>query len=90
MNKVLLIIIGVLILLAVILILIIKFKSDKIKTKEKKIDELIVEKNEREIKMNILNEELKIEKEFNEKIKTKLANISDMSIDDILHELQNG
>lgn len=79
----------VLIFLIVVLILGIKSKNEKIEKLEKEIDEICDELENIETKNEILIKELKIEKEHNDKLAKKLADISTMSIDDVLHELQN-
>lgn len=64
--------------------------------KNKKIKKLEIENwsmseqlDELEIKYNALIKEAEIEKESNKKLVKRLADISCMSIDDVLHELQN-
>lgn len=88
-SKLIAIFIGLLIFSIGVLILIIKSKNKKIEKLEKEIDEICDELENIETKNEILIKELKIEKEHNDKLAKKLANISTMSIDDVLHELQN-
>jgi uncharacterized protein YoxC len=88
-SKLIAIFIGLLIFSIGILILIIKSKNKKIEKLEKEIDEICDELENIETKNEILIKELKIEKEHNDKLAKKLADISTMSIDDVLHELQN-
>lgn len=88
-SKLIVIFIGLLIFSIGVLILIIKSKNKKIEKLEKEIDEICDELENIETKNEILIKELKIEKEHNDKLAKKLANISTMSIDDVLHELQN-
>ena len=88
-SKLIAIFIGLLIFSIGVLILIIKSKNKKIEKLEKEIDEICDELENIETKNEILIKELKIEKEHNDKLAKKLADISTMSIDDVLHELQN-
>lgn len=88
-SKLIAVFIGLLIFSIGILILIVKYKDKKIKKLEKEIDEICNELENIETKNEILIKELKIEKEHNDKLAKKLADISTMSIDDVLHELQN-
>lgn len=88
-SKLIAIFIGLLIFSISVLILIIKSKNKKIEKLEKEIDEICDELENIETKNEILIKELKIEKEHNDKLAKKLADISTMSIDDVLHELQN-
>lgn len=88
-SKLIAIFIGLLIFSIGILILIVKSKNKKIEKLEKDIDEICDELENIETKNEILIKELKIEKEHNDKLAKKLADISTMSIDDVLHELQN-
>lgn len=88
-SKLIAIFIGLLIFSIGILILIVKSKNKKIEKLEKEIDEICDELENIEAKNEILIKELKIEKEHNDKLAKKLADISTMSIDDVLHELQN-
>lgn len=88
-SKLIAIFIGLLVSIIGILILIIESKNKKIKKIEDENWELFNQLDSVESKNNILIEELKIEREHNEKLSKKLANISNMPIDDILHELQD-
>lgn len=88
-SKLIAMFIGLLIFSIGVLILIIKSKNKKIEKLEKEIDEICDELENIETKNEILIKELKIEKEHNDKLAKKLADISTMSIDDVLHELQN-
>lgn len=88
-SKLIAIFIGSLVLVIGILILIIKSKNKKIKEIDDENWELFNQLDSVESKNNILIEELKIEREHNDKLTKKLADISCMSIDDVLHELQN-
>lgn len=88
-SKLIAIFIGLLCFSIGVLILIIKSKNKKIEKLEKEIDEICDELENIETKNEILIKELKIEKEHNDKLAKKLADISTMSIDDVLHELQN-
>jgi uncharacterized protein YoxC len=88
-SKLIAIFIGLLVFLIGVLILIVKYKNNKIEKLEKEIDEICNDLENIETKNEILIKELKIEKEHNDKLAKKLADISTMSIDDVLRELQN-
>jgi len=79
----------VLIFLIVVLILGIKIKNEKIERLEKEIDKNGEDIQYLETKNEFLLNELKVEKEHNSELAKKLSAISNMSIDDVLHELQN-
>ena len=87
--KVALIAIGILILTIVILFIIISNKKNKIKEKQNEINDLNFEVQDLENRLNKLKGELEIEKKYSKILAEKLENIGCMSIDDILHELQN-
>ena len=87
--KVLLIILLVSIIAIVVLSLIIKSKNKKIKNQQNQINNLIENGKEQEIRIEKLVEEMKIEKNHNQELAKKLADISCMSIDDVMHQLQN-
>lgn len=88
-SKLIAIFIGLLIFSIGILILIVKFKNKKIEKLEKEIDEIDEEVSDLETRNNFLLNELKVEKEHNNELVKKIASVSCMSIDDVLHELQN-
>lgn len=88
-SKLIAIFIGLLIFSIGILILIVKFKNKKIEKLEKDIDEIDEEVSDLETRNNFLLNELKVEKEHNNELVKKIASVSCMSIDDVLHELQN-
>lgn len=87
--KIMLIIIAVLILTTAILALIIKSQNKKLKQKDNQIKNLVETGKIQEIRINSIMGELEIEKKNNEKLAKKLSDISCMSIDDVLSELQN-
>lgn len=86
--KVLLIIIAVLILIIVILSLIIKSKNKTINFQNIQLNENteIIKIKDKSI-LNLM-EEMEIEKKNNKALAKKLADISCMSIDDVLQQLQ--
>ena len=87
--KYLFILIAVLILFILILSIILKIMFNKIGKNEKMIytlDSKVSEKNSEILK---LKEEIEIEQKHKQILVKKIANISCMSINDILHELQN-
>lgn len=87
--KYLFILIAVLILFILILSIILKIMFNKIGKNEKMIytlDSKVSEKNSEILK---LKEEIEIEQKHKQILAKKIANISCMSINDILHELQN-
>jgi hypothetical protein len=79
----------VLIFLIVVLILGLKTKNEKIERLEKEIHENSEDIQYLETRNEFLLNELKVEKEHNSELVKKLSAISNMSIDDVLHELQN-
>lgn len=87
--KIMFIIIVILILLIVILALIIKSQNKKLKQKDNQINSLTDQCKEREDKINLLTGEIEIEKQHTKELAKKLADIGCMSIDDVLHQLQN-
>lgn len=87
--KYLFILIAVLILFILILSIILKIMFNKIGKNEKMIytlDSKVSEKNSEILK---LKEEIEIEQKHKQILAKKIADISCMSINDILHELQN-
>ena len=89
MIKVLLISILVLIIILTILIFIIKSQNKKLKQKDAQITNLIENGENQEIRINTITGELEIERKHNKELAKKLADISCMPIDDVLHQLQN-
>lgn len=87
--KVLLIVIAILILTIIVLALIIKSQNNKLKQKDTQITNLIENGKIQEIRINSIMGELEIEKKNNEKLAKKLSDISCMSIDNVLQQLQN-
>lgn len=79
----------VLIFLIAVLILGIKTKNEMIEKLKKEIDEDGEDIQYLETKNEFLLNELKVEKDHNNELVKKLSAISNMSIDDVLHELQN-
>lgn len=87
--KYLFILITVLILFILILSITLKIMFDKIEKNKKMIytlDSKVSEKNSEILK---LKEEIEIEQKHKQILAKKIADISCMSINDILHELQN-
>lgn len=87
--KYLFILIAVLILFILILSILLKIMFNKIGKNEKMIytlDSKVSEKNSEILK---LKEEIEIEQKHKQILAKKIADISCMSINDILHELQN-
>lgn len=89
MTKVLLILILVLIIILTVLIFIIKSQNKKLKQKDAQITNLIENGKNQEIRINTITGELEIEKKHKNELAKKLADIGCMSIDDVLHQLQN-
>lgn len=89
MIKVFLTIILVLILFCFIMFAIIKYQISKNKKLQKKITDYESECNNLSVKVEKLMEEMEIEKKHNHELAKKLADISCMSIDDVLSQLQN-
>ena len=86
--KVLLIIIAVLILIIVILSLIIKSKNKTINFQNIQLNENTEIIKNKDKSISDLMEEMEIEKKHNQELAKKLADISCMSIDDVLQQLQ--
>ena len=79
----------ILFIVVVILILIIKFKSkdiDSFKSENETLRTIYEELNK---SYTTLNKEMEIEKKHNQELAKKLADISCMSIDDVMHQLQD-
>lgn len=79
----------ILIIVAAVLILIIKHQNkdmDSLKSENETFRNSYERLNEEYTK---LNEEIKIEKKHNKELAKKLADISCMSVDDVLAQLQN-
>lgn len=89
MVKVFLTIILVLILFCFIMFAIVKYQISKNKKLQKKIADYESECNNLNVKVEKLMEEMEIEKKHNKELAKKLADISCMSIDDVLSQLQN-
>lgn len=87
--KSILICIAIITLLVLILILTIQIYSRKLKSKEKQIDDLNIEIAKKQSEISLITEELKIEKKHKKELAKKLADISSMSIDDVLKQLCN-
>ena len=89
MIKVLLIVILALVLICLIMFIIIKSQKSKNKDLKLQIENCKSEYFELNNRFEKLMEENKIEKEHNKELAKKLADISCMSIDDVLSQLQN-
>lgn len=87
--KIALIIIIICLVAIVALFLIIKSQNKKIKAKDNQIKDLIENGKSQETKINNIMGELEIEKTHNKQLAKKLADISCMSIDDVISQLQN-
>lgn len=87
--KVLLIIIAVLLIAIIIMFLVLKSLIKQINSKSNQINDLIQEGKSKDIQIANLMEENEIEKKHNAELAKKLADISCMSIDDVLAQLQN-
>lgn len=88
-RKIILIVFSVMALLIFILAVIIYFNSKKIKSYRDEI-EMLADDNERLTdRVNQIMGELEIERKHNMELAKKLADISCMSIDDVLRQLQN-
>ena len=89
MVKVFLVVILALILTCIIMFIIIKSQKSKNKELQSQIDDCKSSYFELNSRFEKLLEENEIEKKHNKELAEKLANISCMSIDDVLHQLQN-
>lgn len=72
----------------VILIFIIKSKNNTIKFQEIQINESSQTIKDKDKQISQITEEMEIEKKYNKQLAKKLADISSMSIDDVLKQLQ--
>ena len=86
--EVMLTIIAILTLAIVVLIFIIKSKNKTIKFQQIQLDNTNEKIRDKEIQISNLMEEMEIEKKYNKELAKKLADISCMSIDDVLKQLQ--
>ena len=87
--KIIAVIVGIAVLIIGVYDSILKSKNKKIKELDKKIKDLTnaVEANENTI--NSLRGELEIEQKHKNKLVKRLADISSMSINDVIQQLQN-
>lgn len=79
----------VLVVAIIILIFVLNSLNKKIKSQKDEIYYLEQVKISNENKIKGLEKEVQIEKKYNKKLVEKMADISSMSIDDVLHELQD-
>ena len=86
--EVMLIIIAILTLAIVVLIFIIKSKNKTIKFQNIQLNENIKTIQNKDKQIFQMTEEIEIEKKYNQQLAKKLADISCMSIDDVLKQLQ--
>ncbi|WP_405291966.1 hypothetical protein [Methanobrevibacter sp.] len=86
--KILFVIIAILILIIVILSLIIKSKNKTINFQNIQLNENTETIKNKDRDISNLMEEMEIEKKYNQQLAKKLADISCMSIDDVLKQLQ--
>ena len=89
MLKILAILILALVIIVTILILMIKQKNKKINLLKSENETFKNSYKELNNLYKLLNEEMQIEKKHNAELAKKLADISCMSIDDVLTQLQN-
>ena len=87
--KVILMLIASLIISISVCVLIIKSKNKKLKEQKDEIEVLNRQIKNKESEISLIKKEMEIEKRYNKKLTKKLADISNMSIDDVLHSLQN-
>lgn len=80
---------AVLVLVIIILIFILKYEIQKIKKLKLENDTWQKAFEESNKSFEKLNKEMEIEKKHNSELSKKLAEISNMSIDDVLHQLQH-
>lgn len=89
MIKAFFILILIYIVTVLIFTFILKRKNKDIEKQNDEIDLILSDKQEVEIKLATIMGELEIERIQNDKLAKKLAVISCMSLDDVLHELQD-
>lgn len=80
---------AVLVLVIIILIFILKYKNQKIKKLKSENDIWQKAFEESNKLFEKLNKEIQIEKKHTQELAKKLADISCMSIDDVMHQLQD-
>ena len=79
----------ILFIVVVILILIIKFKNKDIESFKSENETLRTIYEELNKSYTTLNKEMEIEKKHTQELAKKLADITCMSIDDVMHQLQD-
>ena len=87
--KILLSILLILIIIILVLSLLIRNKNKTIKSQKNQINNLLEDGKEKEKRISNLVGEMQIEKSHSKELAKKLADISCMSIDDVMRQLQN-
>lgn len=87
--KILICICLILVVAIIILIFVLRSLNKKIKSQRDEIYYLEQVRASNENRIKGLEKEVQIEKKYNKKLVEKMADISSMSIDDVLRELQN-
>lgn len=87
--KILLIIIGILAIAVIVMFLIIRALNKQLNSKVNQINDLLQEGKLKDNQIANLMGEMEIEKKHNQELAKKLADISCMSIDDVLQQLQH-
>ena len=80
---------AIMIIVVLVLILVIKNKNQKLSSQKNQIESLTTQNKDKETQISKLMEEMEIEKRHKKELAKKLADISCMSIDDVLSKLQN-
>jgi len=88
-KKIQLIIFMIMVLVILILLIIVSVCRKKIRSCKDEIDMLAGDNENLNDRLNNITGELEIEKKHNMELAKRLADISYMSIDDVLHQLQN-
>lgn len=87
--KIIIVLIGISILVIAVYNAILRIKNKKIKELNKTISQLSEAVENKEKIINKLTGEIEIEKRHKELLAKRIADIDNMSIGDVLHELQN-
>lgn len=89
MTKLILITVAILVVAITVLSFIIKSLRKKTKEQQATINDLLKAIEQKENDIKLIKSEIDIERRHKNELAKKLADVSSMSIDDVLHQLQN-
>lgn len=89
MTKLILITAAILVVAITVLSFIIKSLRKKTKEQQTTINDLLKAIEQKENDIKLIKSEIDIERRHKNELAKKLADVSSMSIDDVLHQLQN-